>query len=144
MVQNECKPCDSPCNTCAGTPNNCLSCDGTNKTRFVSDGKCYENCPKGTVQSGNNEINCVDCRKVNRCPQPPADFNPKQALSKNEGLDIMQYFVIGCCSIYICAILSCILYGCVKRNAELNFPQKNLNPNEISANSNDMKEDGDL
>lgn len=63
LVKDECKPCKAPCATCVETADKCLRCDGTENTRFVSDSKCYENCPKGTVLSGFDESNCVDCQE---------------------------------------------------------------------------------
>ena len=64
MVKNKCEPCKSPCSTCIGTVNNCLTCDGSNRTRFVAKGKCFKDCPKGTVLNDDDDDypHCVDCK----------------------------------------------------------------------------------
>ena len=53
-------PCNPKCKTCYGPDeNNCLSC--INEYLFIYNGKCFEECPIGTIMS-NNEINtCVEC-----------------------------------------------------------------------------------
>jgi len=40
-----------------------LTCDGEKSTRFVSSGKCYQDCPKGTVLNADDDINCIPCEQ---------------------------------------------------------------------------------
>ena len=49
-VRGVCRPCESPCATCApGRPTACLSCDGSADTRVVWADACYPECPAGTT-----------------------------------------------------------------------------------------------
>ena len=53
-----CIDCSSPCKTCAGAEDQCLSCT----KGFASSGKCVNSCPKGTFSSNGTCANChPDC-----------------------------------------------------------------------------------
>ena len=58
-----CQKCEPPCLTCANTTDTCLSCDGTDETRFVFANLCYPTCPVGTTPDNTNPENlkCIGC-----------------------------------------------------------------------------------
>ena len=60
QITGKCQTCQSPCATCKGSANNCLTC-ATTSTFYLFDklGKCYATCPPGTYTSGTN---CVPCK----------------------------------------------------------------------------------
>lgn len=63
-VAGACRKCQSPCETCVNTTTTCLSCDGTNDTRFVFSNVCHAACPAGTTPDNTHPENpeCIGCR----------------------------------------------------------------------------------
>ena len=66
--------CSSPCSTCAGSPDFCLTCPSG---QFASSGKCVSSCPSDTFSSSGSCIKChPDCatcsgasfNQCNSCP----------------------------------------------------------------------------
>lgn len=56
----KCKPCVSPCSTCEGSADACLSCDGTDNLYYVYDHSCYDECPESTAPDMSS-LECVKC-----------------------------------------------------------------------------------
>ncbi|KAF9036834.1 insulin-like growth factor binding protein [Panaeolus papilionaceus] len=71
-----CTPCSSSCGTCAGTPDFCLTCSGS---QLASDGQCVSTCPTGTFTSSGSCLKChSDCAtcsgsSFNQCSTCPPD-----------------------------------------------------------------------
>ncbi|CAG9329240.1 unnamed protein product [Blepharisma stoltei] len=54
LDSSKCLPCVYPCNTCLSSVycNTCKPSNVTNTQLFAYKGKCYDNCPSGSYQSG--------------------------------------------------------------------------------------------
>lgn len=63
-VAGVCRQCEPPCATCVDTTTTCLSCDGTDDTRFVFSNVCHATCPAGTTPDNTHPENlqCIGCR----------------------------------------------------------------------------------
>jgi hypothetical protein len=66
-VAGKCEPCLSPCATCEGAPNICITCDKTNGRSLKLDSTCYADCPLNYANDFANE-KCIGCETgCDRC-----------------------------------------------------------------------------
>jgi hypothetical protein len=63
----KCEECQSPCATCEGKADQCLSCDGSNNLTYSWEYKCYEECPNKTAPDMST-LRCLGCAdNCNQC-----------------------------------------------------------------------------
>ena len=67
LTDIQCTKCNSPCGTCEGSGDKCISCDGTNELSYVWLNKCYKDCPNETAPDMST-LKCIGCGpNCNKC-----------------------------------------------------------------------------
>lgn len=70
------------------------SCEDSNQYKYEYDNKCYNNCPTGTKDDGNNRcicfhVKCLECQGQaytrNLCTKCNVDYYPKENDPRNSG-----------------------------------------------------------
>jgi hypothetical protein len=62
-----CDLCDSPCATCEGLADQCMSCNGNDGLAYVWDYSCFEECPNKTAPDMST-LRCLGCGdNCNQC-----------------------------------------------------------------------------
>ena len=91
--------CNSTCKTCNGsTDENCLSCNDNN---YLYSGKCYNECPKGTFKTENENgnkvcndcyINCEKCTEGGNSSKMMCDSCPENSIIYKYNYNNKNYY----------------------------------------------------
>jgi hypothetical protein len=91
LIGDICVPCSVECRTCAGTTDNCLSCD---KDKYFYENKCYEECIEttGPVKT-TTEKHCAKCSdNCLQCTYGTEQENPSICTKCKVGYKIADQF----------------------------------------------------
>lgn len=59
-VAGVCRECETPCQTCAGSPSICTLCDGSEGRKYFLNNTCYADCPLQYANDDKTET-CIGC-----------------------------------------------------------------------------------